>query len=514
MLIFSFFLFLALFGLVGVLSVLKAGHNTKDYLVASRSIPPWLAGLSAVATNNSGFMFIGMIGLTYEIGLCSVWLMVGWILGDLLVSLYTLKPMLNAAAKTDTRSLGSLVARWSHSYYSKAGKLAGILTVVFLSGYAAAQFKAGGKALEALFLWPSFTGILLGAVLVLIYCFSGGIRASIWTDAAQSFVMLGGMGLLLYYGWSEYGHLVETRQLPDGYFSLFPQMSPFGVVLFIVGWLFGGMAIIGQPHIISRFLSMRSADDLPRMRMYYYGWFTVFYAVTIGVGLLSRLLIPATEGFDPEQALPLLSQELLPTFGVGLILAAIFAATMSTADSLILACTAAINEEFTPKQGESIVRTKTTTVLILLAAVAVALSDNQSIFDLVLMAWGLLAAAFAPLVILRSHGRQFEESDVLITLLGGVGIFLFWKYTGLGTHIYEVAPAIIGGTILGWVLSSRRRSSENASTLGLWFDRNMLQYIQGEKLNSLMPWKGKVVDSDEAESSGSLEQKEENTGTI
>lgn len=111
----SFLVFLMIFLAIGLFSVLKSKKTAEDYLVAGKSVPPWLTGLSAVATNNSGYMFIGMIGLTYQIGLSSIWLMIGWIVGDLLVSLLTLEKLHKVSRSNRVHSFGALLAQWHNT---------------------------------------------------------------------------------------------------------------------------------------------------------------------------------------------------------------------------------------------------------------------------------------------------------------------------------------------------------------------------------------------------------------
>jgi sodium/proline symporter len=451
----SFAVFLVAFAVIGGLAAFKAKGDNADYLVASRSISPWLAGLSAMATNNSGYMFIGMIGYTYHQGLSTIWLMLGWIVGDFVASLLAIRPIIIAAEKTESRSLGALLANWvgTGERQNTLGKLSAVITILFLSAYSAAQFKSAGITLEAMFQWDEIYGIFLGAGLVLIYCFSGGIRASIWTDAAQSFVMLFGMILLAILGYLQVNETEVMTTLPEHYFDIFPNLGPMGIVLFILGWMFGGAAMLGQPQIISRYFSLRSEKEINHMRIWYYTWYFVFYALTVAVGLLCRLLIPPSEGFNAEQALPLLSKILLPDIGIGLILAAIFAATMSTADSLILACTASVTEEAKWDKDSGIAKTKWVTLSVMTLSIIMALIDSQSIFSLVLLAWGFLASAFAPLIVLRSMGRHFRQTPAIITLAVGISAFLIWKYTGMGGMIYEVAPGLAAGMIVGWFLS-------------------------------------------------------------
>lgn len=454
--IFSLLLFLA----IGLASVFKSRNSSEDYLIAGKAIPAWLAGLSAVATNNSGFMFIGMIGLTYATGLSSIWLMVGWIAGDLMVSLLTLRPLHVASRSPRVHSYGGLLAHWHGEDNHTLRRLVGVLTILFLTLYAAAQLKAGSKATAVLLQWEPSWGILVSAVIVLLYSAAGGLRASIWTDAAQSLVMLLGMGMLimggveLAGGWTP---AMEKMAAIDGnYLGWFPDTDLPGITLFILGWLFGGIAVVGQPHIVIRFISLDDESQITRMRLYYYSWFTLFYGATILVGLLSRIAFPETSGFDAELALPTMAQLVLPEVLVGLVLAALFAATLSTADSLILSCSAAFTRDFVQQPGRmhSLWVAKLATASVLGVAVVIALTGAESVFALVLDAWGLLGSAFAPLVILHALGRRVPQALAIGMIVTGVGVFLLWQQLGWGATLYSVAPGIVAGVLI-YIAGSR-----------------------------------------------------------
>jgi SSS family transporter len=449
----SFLFSLLLFLVIGLASVAKSRKSTEDYLVAGKAIPAWLAGLSAVATNNSGFMFIGMIGLTYATGLSSIWLMVGWILGDLMVSLLTLRPLHAASRSEKVHSYGGLLAHWHGDDNHGLRRLIGLLTIFFLTLYAAAQLKAGSKATSVLLEWEPSWGIIISAAIVLFYSAAGGLRASIWTDAAQSLVMLLGMGMLIVGGITLAGGwdpaLGKIGAIDSNYLGWFPDTDSLGIVLFILGWLFGGIAVVGQPHIVIRFICLDSPQHINRMRLYYYGWFTLFYGATIVVGLLSRIAFPETANFDAELALPTMAKLVLPEVMVGLVLAALFAATLSTADSLILSCTAAVTRDFVQHPGKmhSLWVAKLTTATVLGIAVTIALTGAESVFALVLDAWGLLGSAFAPLVILHALGRRISQPLAISMILVGVGVFLGWQQLGWGSTIYSVAPGILAGFV-------------------------------------------------------------------
>ncbi len=454
--IFSLLLFLA----IGLASVIKSRNSSEDYLIAGKAIPAWLAGLSAVATNNSGFMFIGMIGLTYATGLSSIWLMVGWIAGDLMVSLLTLRPLHAASRSPRVHSYGGLLAHWHGEDNHTLRRLVGGLTILFLTLYAAAQLKAGSKATAVLLQWEPSWGILVSAVIVLLYSAAGGLRASIWTDAAQSLVMLLGMGMLIIGGVELAGGwtpaLEKMAAIDGNYLGWFPDTDLPGITLFILGWLFGGIAVVGQPHIVIRFISLDDESQITRMRLYYYSWFTLFYGATILVGLLSRIAFPETSGFDAELALPTMAQLVLPEVLVGLVLAALFAATLSTADSLILSCSAAFTRDFVQQPGRmhALWVAKLTTATVLGVAVVIALTGADSVFALVLDAWGLLGSAFAPLVILHAMGRRVPQALAIGMIVTGVGVFLLWQQLGWGATLYSVAPGIVAGVVM-YIAGSR-----------------------------------------------------------
>jgi sodium/proline symporter len=252
-------------------------------------------------------------------------------------------------------------------------------------------------------------------------------------------------------GWSEF-HTALNAVSPH-YMDWFPQHLAIegwaGPVLFVLGWLFAGAAVIGQPHIMVRFMAMDDPDQMWRVRMYYYGWFTAFYAITIVVGLASRLLVPETANFDAELALPTLARELLPPALTGLVLAGLFAATISTADSQILSCTAAITRDFPFEKLRGYTACKIATVSVTMLALGIALMRNESVFTLVLIAWSTLAAAFGPLMIVYALNQKPAEKLTLTMMFSGVAVVLVWRYLGWDeTIVYEVMPGMLSGLLV------------------------------------------------------------------
>ena len=455
MIFFSFCLFLLLFTLVGSLSVLKKKNTSIDYLLANQEIKPWLAAISAIATSNSGYMFIGQIGFTYVYGLQSVWLMFGLIFGDFISSLFVHKNIRKKSQELKVVSFANLVSKWHGKNYKYVQLFGGFIILIFLSTYAAAQLNAGSKSMHILFGLDYRLGAIIGGVIVLLYCFSGGIRASIWTDAVQSLVMIIAMFLMVFFGIEKLGgfssFINQLHEVSPDYMKWFPStnFSEFYIApyMFIIGWFFSGLGVIGQPHVMVRFMSIDNTKNIPKTRIYYYTWYTLFYSLTILAAFVARLLIPETNNLDPELALPTLALNLLPEFFVGLVLAGIFAATMSTADSQILACTASITNDLLLNKKNNYFINKLVTLIVTVFVVTIAINDNKNVFNLVLMSWSTLACCFSPLLIVNSLQQKVSEFLSLMMMIIPLVTLLLWRYFGLSEFIYEVAPGIVSGIL-------------------------------------------------------------------
>lgn len=456
MVVASFLFFLGVFVVIGLSSVRQSRHTKQDYYLASSSVHPALVGLSAVATNNSGYMFIGVIGYTYATGLAAIWIMFGWILGDFLASIFVHQRLRKATQHCDEVSYAGVLSNWYGGKHDALQRLIGIVSLVFLLAYASAQLVAGSKALQVLFGWPSWGGAVMGATLVLAYCWAGGIRASIWTDAAQSLVMIVAMGMLLVVATLSLGGVSESLTLMssvDGFLDWFPKDLVLpglaGGLVFAVSWLFAGMSVIGQPHIMVRFMALDDHRSMLRARAWYYLWFIAFYAMATAVGMLSRVYLGDPAAFDAELALPTMAQQLFPPVFVGVVLAGIFAATLSTADSLILSCSAAITHDVLPHNIENTREIKMITALVCALALAWALLNQESVFSLVILAWSGLASAFAPLLLVLCIGRRPGQTLAIIAVLTGLGVSLLWRFAGLHSVVYEGMPAmLLGLTVL------------------------------------------------------------------
>ena len=464
MIFLSFCLFLFLFSLVGFLSVIKKKNTSLDYLLANQEIKPWLAAISAIATSNSGYMFIGQIGFTYIYGLQSVWLMFGLIFGDFVSSLFVHKSIRKKSEELKVFSFANLISKWHGENYRYVQLFGGLIILIFLSTYAAAQLNAGSKSMHILFGLDYRLGAIIGGIIVLLYCFSGGIRASIWTDAAQSLVMMVAMFLMVFFGIKDLGGYLNVvdqlhRVSPD-YMKWFPStdfsnffLAPY---LFVIGWFFSGVGVIGQPHVMVRFMTINNTKNIPKTRIYYYTWYMLFYSLTILAAFIARLLIPEIDNIDPELALPTLALTLLPEFFVGIVLAGIFAATMSTADSQILACTASVTNDILSKKNNYLIN-KFVTLIVTVFVVIIAIKGDKNVFNLVLMSWSTLACCFSPLLIIYALKQKVSEFLSIIMMVIPLITLSLWRYFELNYIIYEVAPGILSGIFTFFIFKVLRK---------------------------------------------------------
>ncbi len=465
-LILSFLLFMSFFAAVGLSSMRVKEDTTDDYLVAGRGMHPGLAALSAVSTWNSGYMFIGFIGFVYLYGYSAIWISVISMGGQVIAWIWMFKFIQHEAQDRDVRSLSSLVGNVKGA---PEAKVAAILSVVFLSIYAAAQLTAGGIALNAILGWSNIIGILLGFVLVVAYCYAGGIRASIWTDAAQSCVMIVGTGLLCWVALGEVGGFsgmhASLKTLDPTLTSMFPPGLKLGVTLWVFAFFLGGLGVAGQPQVVSRIMTLGNDSDRKQAAVWFFVWQTPFIILMYIIGLTCRVVFDGP-GFEPEMGLPMIAMEVLGPFWVGLILASIFAATMSTADSQVLACTAAVTDDIRPEWSQDHKTTKLVTLGVALFATAISLTadvtGNDSVFDLVVFAVYGLASVFIPLLLIRMMGYKPDTYHSMTMITAAFSSVVVWRLLGLNQYIFDTVPGMTAAFTAHLCLCHFRDLSDSA----------------------------------------------------
>jgi sodium/proline symporter len=314
--------------------------------------------------------------------------------------------------------------------------------------------NAAGKAFEAVFHLPYWLGVLAGAFIVLTYTITGGFRAICWTDVIQAgfmmvallfmpvivLVTVGGVAS----AWSTIGaEAPEVLTLSGG-------NAGFALLGFVVGLLGIGLGYPGQPHILSRFMAAKDSAAVKKGGVIAFIWFIIVYLGAIFFGVLARAHF-GTLG-DPEQALPLACGQLLPAIIGGFVIAAIVSAICSTADSQLIVVSSTLSRDVFGRgkdaratDGTRYQMTDRLTLIVLgLIAVVFALTENRVIFTFVLYAWGVLGAAFGPLIILGLLWKRTNKAGAIAGMLVGSIVAVVWKEIDyLSSALYELVPAFI-----------------------------------------------------------------------
>jgi sodium/proline symporter len=458
--LYSFFAFLFFFLIIGLLSARKRQRSPEDYLLASREVSPFFAGLSGAATTASGFGFTGIIGFGYMNGLSGAWFVAGLIFGSLFAFALTARRFRTYSQRYGAASYSEYLVAGLKGHKKALHILIGLISVFAVTLYATAQLTAGSKALHVLFGWEYGVGAVLGSIIVVLYCFAGGIRASIWTDVAQIIVMYGAMTLLAVVSLNHIGGFGalyhQLAEIDPKLVSLLPQDNPFGPLLFILGWMALGFSFIGFPHVMVRFMTLEKPKDTKKAIMWYQFSYGAFYITAYIVALCTRILVPDIASFDTELALPELAQTMLPEVLVGVILAGIFAGTISTADSLVLSCTASLSRDIFPRYRESYRFLKFATVLMTGLALGIALYGSKSVFDLVLFAITIMGAGFAPLMIVRVMNWPVTPLLAFLMMVAGLACGIGWRLNGYHAHVYDALPGVVAALVVyatGYIIS-------------------------------------------------------------
>jgi sodium/proline symporter len=466
----AFVLYLAL--VVGI-AVYAARHRTSDlgeFFLGGRRMGNLVVALSAVTSGRSAWLVLGVTGMAFTMGVGAVWAIVGYILMELFLFLFAAPRLRRFTGRMDDITLPDFFAsRFRTTSQTLRVVTVGVI-VVFMIAYISAQFAAGGKAFASTFGMDENAGIWLTMLIVLLYTILGGYVAVALNDAIQAFFMLFGLVLLPAVAISQLGWDAMTTTLS----GLDPTM--FDPVALGVGGLIGflgiGFGSPGNPHILVRYMSI---DDPRKLRLSAL-WGTIWNVVmgwgAIFIGLAGRAVFTEQEalpGADTEQLFPALAQEYLPGFIVGLLVAAVFAAIMSTADSQLLVGASGVVRDIYQRilrRGEDIsdrhlVRLSRATVLTM-CLIGVGLlylpGAEDLVFWLVLFAWGGLGAAFGPPVLFALFWRRTTAAGAMAGIVVGAGTTIAWYYIpGLTDLMYEGVPGFLFSCAAVYLVSRRTR---------------------------------------------------------
>lgn len=455
LLIISFIVYSAGIVLIGVYSTRRKKQTTDDFVLANRELGPWVSALSASASAESGWVMLGLVGEAYLYGAAAFWIVPG-IAAGYLFNWYVIAEKLRQS--TTASSAVTLPQYLLHRFgkNSTALRTISVLIITFsMLAYVAAQMNAAGKAFEATFALPYGWGVIAGAAIILTYTITGGFRAICWTDVIQAIFMviaLIGMPILILFEMGGYGAFLDAVQRVDPTMLSFSYgKTGLAMLGFVVGLVGIGLGYPGQPHVLSRFMATKDSQSVRKGGKIAISWMVLAYMGAIFFGLFAKVHLGVLD--DPEQALPLAVNSMLPPILGGFVIAAIISAICSTADSQLIVVSSAISRDIMPlftsrKQPDDFaaIQRRDRLVLLILGLLAVLLAATKSrvIFEFVLYAWSALGASFGPVVLLGLLWKKANRSGAIAGMLTGLIVTVIWRnIPALKGIVYELVPAFI-----------------------------------------------------------------------
>lgn len=454
----------------------KQTNNYDDYVLAGRQLNPFVAAMSAGASDMSGWLLMGLPGALFVTGMTELWIVVGLTVGAW-ANWKWIAPRLRSYSELSKNSV-TIPSFFENRLGDRSRVLrivSSIIIVVFFTFYVSSGMVAGGRYFESAFGGDYLDGMLIVAGITVAYTFIGGFLAVAYTDAVQGSIMFFALLIVPIMAFvalddpmSVWGFATSNNYGPwqDGgnptYFSLISGVS----ILAVISNLAWGLGYIGQPHIIVRFMALRSAEDAKAGRRIGITWMVL---TMLGATLVA-IVGTAFFGQNPQYAVTDTTKyetifldmgRILfhPLIG-GLILTAVLAAIMSTISSQLLVSSTSLIEDLylvfnkkTPAERTLIYFSRTAVVVVSVIAGALAVSPRDSILDLVGFAWAGFGAAFGPLVLLSLYWRRLNTAGALAGMITGAVVVFVWDSTSLGDVIYEMVPGVITSLVVTVVVT-------------------------------------------------------------
>lgn len=469
---------------VGIGVVLaKRNRTTDDFYLGGRKLGPFVTAMSAEASDMSSWLLMGLPGVAYLTGVAdAAWTAIGLAIGTYINWLVVAKRLRNythAAGNATTLPLF-----FSNRYRDQKkilSVIAAIMIIIFFVPYTASGFAACGKLFSNLFGWDYLPAMIVSAVVIVAYTTLGGFWAASTSDFLQSIIMTIAIIVVFGFGINNVGSLgavIDNAKSMAGYFSLTQihdaatgTASPYGI-LTIASTLAWGLGYFGMPHVLLRFMAIEDAQKLKLSRRVATVWVIISMAVAIFIGVVGNAMTAVgsiSKLEDPETIIITISDLIsrhgfLAALVAGVILAGILAATMSTADSQLLAASSSASQnilkevfvkDMSEKTGMMVARV--TVLVISLIGMFIARDSNSSVFQIVSFAWAGFGATFGPLVLLALFWKRSNMQGALAGMVsGGVMVFV-WKFLvrpmGGVFGIYELLPAFLVGLAVNVIAS-------------------------------------------------------------
>lgn len=442
--------------LVGMLGIgifyYRVTLNLSDYVLGGRNLGPGVAALSAGASDMSGWLLLGLPGAAYASGFSAVWICTGLAIGAYLNWQFVARRLRSytEVSKNSITIPDYLTNRFRDSSNSLR-VISALVILLFFTFYTSSGMVAGGKLFVSSFGFDYTTALWIGAIVIISYTFLGGFLAVSFTDFVQGILMFLALIIVPIVAISELGGWNETVRTvgkinADG-LDVFAGTTLIGIVS-SMAW---GLGYFGQPHIITRFMALKSVKQVPTARLIGMFWMVLGLLGAVFTGFVGIAYFAANPLADPETVFMDLSQVLFNPWVAGVLLAAILSAIMSTIDSQLLVSSSAVAEDFykaifkkDATQKELLWIGRVSVLAIAVIALILAMDPDSSVLGLVSYAWGGFGAAFGPVIILSLFWKRMTRNGALAGLISGAVTVVVWKELEGGLFdLYEIVPGFI-----------------------------------------------------------------------
>lgn len=434
------------------------GDNEKDYFLGGRQMGPWVSALSAGASDMSAWVLMGLPASVYALGMGQIWIAVGLAIGYALSWIFE-APRLRkfSIAAKDSITIPQYL---TNRFLSKSKFLQIICAIIFLVAYtiyAASSIKACGTLFSTVIGIDATVAMYIAAFIIIAYTFLGGFNAVCWTDFFQGLLMLAALLIAPIFALAlvkNGGAVAGAAPAVEGYWDAFTSWSD---IVSGLGW---GLGYFGMPHILVRYLSIKSEHEMRKSQIIGCSWILVILAMSAVVGVIGRQFLGEID--NENLVFVHMVRRLFPAFISGVLLSAILAAAMSTADSQLLASSSAFASDI----YKPVIRKDATDhemqwagriIVILISVVAYFIAADPNcggIMALVECAWAGFGSAFGPVILLSLYWRRLTYSGAVAGVCVGFAVDALWyAFLSTPTGLYEIIPGFLCGLIAAVVVS-------------------------------------------------------------
>ncbi|ELK46486.1 sodium/proline symporter PutP [Halobacillus sp. ACCC02827] len=426
--------------------------DLSDYVLGGRRLTPGVAALSAGSSDMSGWLMLGLPGAMYLTGMNSIWLAIGLATGAFMNWQFVAKPFrVYTEVAKDSITVPDFFENRFHDHTKVLRVLSAIIILIFFTFYTSSSLVGGAVLLENSFGMNYRLALWVGAAVILSYTLFGGFLAASWTDFIQGILMFLALIIIPIVAIQELGGWNETVQAIGNMDTSYLDVYSGVTVISVVSLLAWGLGYFGQPHIVVRFMGIRSTKDIPKARMIGMGWMIISLFGAIFVGFAGIAYFADAPLANSETVFIMFSQVLFNPWVAGFLLAAILSAIMSTVDSQLLVSSSALAQDFykaifrkEASQKEEMIVGRISVIGIAFIAVLLGYDRDSKVLELVSYAWAGFGAAFGPLILLALFWKRMTRNGAVAGILVGAVTVIVWSSLEGGIFdLYELAPGFV-----------------------------------------------------------------------